>query len=465
LRNPKISILLIVKNALPLVVGTLDSLKTQSYKNFDVIAADGASTDGTVEALRKAASELPLRIISESDRSLADGLGKAFHHASGEVVGILSADERYYPHTLEKVVKWFDAEPDGIVCTGRVDFIDEQDKIVDGILMPPFEVSAHLACEVVQPILVSFFNRRLIGEDFRYDASVPTCPDYEFWARLGFRFPASAFRRHDVSIAQAYRTRDSMSFRAESFTQFCRDKLSHLNNLLAKGYVRTNAEALQRRASAGVHMWAAEQLNSIEPGHPDILAHCAEAARYDPAYERIGRCVAATGKARYDAATGTVTRTVADRPGLQAVAVAVLDCTPPPPHWVGAGILAREPLTLQTADTPWGFGVELAVADQNSVRRANGEQFWVRVDLQVVEGCVGVSMVRSEQDLVGELIFRQRDGRSLAFIPVPADLDPATPVMLRSGGQSSSVLRIYRAELLRDCERASAKINPIVLDH
>ena len=95
---------------------------------------------------------------------------------------------------------------------------------------------------------------------------MPTCPDYEFWARLGFRFPPSAFKRYDVSVAQAYRTRDSMSFRAESFTQFCRDKLTHLNNLLAKGYAGIDVERCGDEIRAGIHMWAAEQLSASSRG-------------------------------------------------------------------------------------------------------------------------------------------------------------------------------------------------------
>jgi glycosyltransferase involved in cell wall biosynthesis len=461
-RDPKISILLVVKNAMPLVTGALDSLKQQTFKDFEIVVADGASTDGTLEVLREAAKELPLRILSEQDRSLADGTAKGLPHLSADIVGLLGADERYYRNTLAQVLRWFEAEPNAVMCGGKVDFIDEHNNVVDSHLTDPFNLSAHLACEQVPSILSSFFNRRLISENLRFDAVVPTCPDYEFWGRLGFRFPPSAFKRYHASVAQAYRTRDSMSFRAESFTRFCRDKITHLNNLIDKEFAQ-DAELLRRRSSAGIHMWAAEQLSGIEPGHSDILAHCAAAALYDPLYERIGRFIATTSKARYDAATGAVTRTVHDQPGSQAVVVAALDYTPPPSHWSGAAVTAGEPLTVRTADTPWGFSAKVAVADQNAVRRANGEQYWVRIDLEVAEGRVGVSLFASEQKLIGELIFRKGDGRSLALIPLPTDMDPAMPVMLRSGGHASSVLHIYRAELLCDQDRGFARVEPIAL--
>jgi glycosyltransferase len=459
LRNPKFSVLLIVKNALALVTGALNSLKHQTFKDFEVVVVDGASTDGTLGLLHEAAKELPLRIVSEADRSLAEGFAKALRRATGEIVGMLCADERYYPNTLEQVLKWFEAEPNAVMCGGKVDFIDEHDKVIGSDLTAPFNLPAHLACELVPSNLASFFNRPFIGDDFRFDADVPTCPDYEYWSRLGFRFPESAFKRYDVSVAQAYRTRDSMSFRAESFTQFCRDKLTHLNNLLAKGYAGADHEALRLRAFAGIHMWAAEQLRGIEPGHPDILAHCAAAARYDKSDERIARFLATVDHVRYDAASGTVRRNLLSP---RTAAIAEFECSAPPSYWVGAAILGRDPLTLQTASAPWGFSLEMSVLDKKSIgEHFNGGQYWARIDLEVIEGCVGISMFAPNQDVFGELVFEQAAGRAVALIPLT--VDPTTPVMVRSGGRASSVARIYRAELLYDPDSNSNVVSAIEL--
>lgn len=448
MRNPKISVLLIVKNALPLVVGSLQSLRDQTFRDFEVVVADGGSTDDTLEVLHEAVKDLPLRIVSEPDRSLSEGFAKAMRRAAGDIVGMLCADERYYPNTLEQVMKWFEAEPGAAMCGGKVDFIDEHNRIIGSDLTAPFNLPAHLACELVPSNLSSFFNRGLIGEDFRFDADVPTCPDYEYWARLGFRFPASAFRRYNVSVAQAYRTRDSMSFRAESFTQLCRDKLTHLNNLLAKGYAGADVEALRRRSSAGIHMWAAEQLSTIEPGHPDILAHCAKAARYDRSYERIARLIATIGKARYDAAAGIVRRNCL---GPRTAAIAQFAHDAPLPHWAGAAILAHDPLTIQTSSTPWGYSLELSAPNPKVFAAySNGGQYWVRLDLEVVNGSIGIGMFSPNQELVGEQVFQQTDGRTVALIPLSTEGDLAKSVMVRSGGQPSSVCRFYQAELLYD---------------
>jgi hypothetical protein len=449
---------LIVKNARALVAGALQSLAAQTVTTFEVIVVDGASTDGTLALLEQAAKTLPLRIISEPDSSLADAFAKGLRRASGEIVGMLCADERYYPNTIKQVLDWFAAQPDAVMCGGKVDFIDEHDTIVGSHLTAPFNLPAHLACEQVPSNLSSFFNRPLIGEDFRFDSEVPTCPDYEYWARLGFRFPPSAFKRYDVSIAQAYRTRDSMSFRAESFAQFCRDKLAHLHNLLAKGYAGTDQETLRRRSSAGIHMWAAEQLSAIEPGHTDILAHCAAAAEYDEGCERIAHFVASISDARYEPATGTVKRNML---GPRSTSTAQFACGVPPPYWQGATVLEQDPLTLETANVPWGYSAELAVPERTGIGKLNGGQYWIRLDLEVVEGSVGISLIASYRELLQERIFRKIDGRKVALIPIPARLENGARVMVRSGEKASSVVRIHRAELLCDPDRETGTVAPI----
>ena len=86
-------------------------------------------------------------------------------------------------------------------------------------------------------------------------------------------------------------------------------------------------------------------------------------------------------------------------------------------------------------------------------------QYWARLDLEVIEGCVEVSVFTPSQDLIGKMIFRQSDGRALALIPLPTGIEPA--LMVRSGGHPSSVVRFYQADLLRDPDAVPALVAPI----
>ena len=51
--------------------------------------------------------------------------------------------------------------------------------------------------------------------------------------------------------------------------------------------------------------------------------------------------------------------------------------------------------------------------------------------------------------LFGERVFDATAGRAVALIPLAADCVPCG-CMIRSGGQASSIVRIFQAELLND---------------
>lgn len=441
---PRISIVLAARDCAQIVGGTLDSLRAQSFRDFEIVAVDGASTDGTAELLRDAARDLPIKLVSEPDRSVSHALSKGLARATGDILGILCADERYYPSTLANAARWFDEAPDAVVVTGRLDFMDEHEIVTDSFDSKPFDHRAVLECALVPSISATFFNRRLIGPELRYDPLIPTCCDYELWARLGYLHPAAAFRRVDASVAKAFRGQVSMSFRPESFAAFTRDKLAHLETVLARFVPPAERDRVRRRAAAGIHLWAAEQLRALDPAHPDILAQCQAAATLDPGYDRIAQFVRAHGRASYDPATGTVARTAPDAPGAGAARVETQITLVYERGSPGVRPLSGDPLTLRTSDQPWGYGFSLRAAPPPV---AIAGQPWMRLSVEVLQGAVGIAR-QEGQELFGERVVRPEDGRITLTVP----LGPALPqaVMLRSGGVGGSVIRVYATELLLD---------------
>jgi glycosyltransferase involved in cell wall biosynthesis len=90
--TPKISIITIVRNGLPFIRHTIHSVLTQSYKNIQYIVIDGASTDGTLEILKK---YTPQEVIwtSEPDQGLYDAFNKGIELADGDYLLFLNSDD------------------------------------------------------------------------------------------------------------------------------------------------------------------------------------------------------------------------------------------------------------------------------------------------------------------------------------------------------------------------------------
>lgn len=122
---PRISIVTTCYNASSTIKDTIKSVQMQTYKNYEHLIIDGASTDGTADIARQLADDHTL-IISEKDCGIYDGMNKGVKMASGDVVGMLNADDMYYDeHALEYIVSAFG---DAVDCVhGDLIFVDPYD--------------------------------------------------------------------------------------------------------------------------------------------------------------------------------------------------------------------------------------------------------------------------------------------------------------------------------------------------
>jgi len=92
--NMNISIVTVAYNAAQTIRCTLDSIAAQSYPEIEHIIVDGASTDDTLDVIKHHGRRVS-RVISEPDRGIYDAMNKGIRLATGDVVGILNADDQY----------------------------------------------------------------------------------------------------------------------------------------------------------------------------------------------------------------------------------------------------------------------------------------------------------------------------------------------------------------------------------
>ena len=93
--SKKISIITATKNSEVTIEKTIKSFIKQEYKNKELILVDGKSQDRTLSIIKKYKNQISKTII-EKDKSIYDALNKGFKIASGDVVGILHSDDKYY---------------------------------------------------------------------------------------------------------------------------------------------------------------------------------------------------------------------------------------------------------------------------------------------------------------------------------------------------------------------------------
>lgn len=112
--SPLVTIITVVFNGKAHLEHTLLSVLQQSYRHIEYLVIDGGSTDGTQEILKHYDDRLDYW-VSEPDRGISDAFNKGICLSSGDLIGILNADDWYEPHTIETVVKIYRHHPDSII--------------------------------------------------------------------------------------------------------------------------------------------------------------------------------------------------------------------------------------------------------------------------------------------------------------------------------------------------------------
>lgn len=176
----KISIITATFNAERFLEQTIESVLSQDYQNREYLIIDGGSTDGTIDIIRKHAASLAYW-VSEPDNGMYDAMNKGIARANGDIVGIINADDYYFPGALGKVAEAFaDRNLDEHIFWGDVEY--EQLGRVRGFRQKNMTRGAFA------PHPSMFCPKRIYDRIGYYDASFRLLGDYDFMYRAIHRY-------------------------------------------------------------------------------------------------------------------------------------------------------------------------------------------------------------------------------------------------------------------------------------
>jgi glycosyltransferase involved in cell wall biosynthesis len=209
---PSLSVVTPSYNSAEFIEDALLSVSCQKDLSAQHIVVDGASTDGTVEIIKR---HPPVQWTSEPDRGQSDAINKGFLRATGDLAGWLNADDYYLPGGLRTIASAAEEHPDADIIYGDCVFVDEHGRIVRSKVEHDFDPTVLLYFGCYIPSTSTFFRRRVIESGQLLSCDYRVCMDFEYFARLahaGFRFHyvprlIAAFRWHgnNVSIRQMAR--------------------------------------------------------------------------------------------------------------------------------------------------------------------------------------------------------------------------------------------------------------------
>ena len=174
-----------VYNGQPYVKEAVKSILNQSYKNFEFIIVNDASTDGTLKYL-KSLKDKRIKIINNpKNLGLAASLNKAIRQSKGVYIARMDADDICLPNRLASQLGYLEHNPDVSLCGCWVDLINNNGKVIGEKKYPIGDRQIKKALKWYQPIVhptffaKSEFYKQLNGYNENFDYA----EDYELLAR------------------------------------------------------------------------------------------------------------------------------------------------------------------------------------------------------------------------------------------------------------------------------------------
>jgi glycosyltransferase involved in cell wall biosynthesis len=115
---PTVSVLIPVHNTARWLAETVASVQSQSVADWELVAIDDGSTDGSLEVLQRLAAREPrMRVLGRSNKGLVATRNELLGLARGEFVAWLDSDDRMMRDRLGLQLDRFAREP-GLLCLG-----------------------------------------------------------------------------------------------------------------------------------------------------------------------------------------------------------------------------------------------------------------------------------------------------------------------------------------------------------
>src|SRR5262245_8864525 len=120
---PLFSVIIPTHDRLELLKRTVQSIKQQSFRDYEIVVVDDGSRDGTSDWLRE--NQSWLRGIRQSNKGPGGARNAGAQVASGQYFAFLDSDDLWFPWTLDTFARIIDSHSPSLIAGRWVEFFDE----------------------------------------------------------------------------------------------------------------------------------------------------------------------------------------------------------------------------------------------------------------------------------------------------------------------------------------------------
>ncbi len=174
------SIITVCRNSEKTIERTIESVINQTCDDYEYIIVDGASTDSTLDIIKRAYNNHPdkIRYVSEPDKGIYDAMNKGIRMAKGEIIGIINSDDWYEQNALKVVKDNYNREKQLQVLYGMIRIY--RNKKIMQVLMNRIEFIDDYP--IMHP--ATFVSKAIYEKYGLFDCKYKYVADYDYFIRL-----------------------------------------------------------------------------------------------------------------------------------------------------------------------------------------------------------------------------------------------------------------------------------------
>lgn len=174
----KLSIITVNLNNFKGLKRTIESILSQSFRDYEFIIIDGASTDGSVDLLKTNEGKIN-SWISEPDRGIYNAMNKGIRQAKGEYCLFLNSGDWLADDKVLEMV--FSGPQESDIISGDIVFYDTAKQSVKWFVPSPEEFTAATLFNGTLPHQASFIKRELFDKYGLYNENLKIASDWLFF--------------------------------------------------------------------------------------------------------------------------------------------------------------------------------------------------------------------------------------------------------------------------------------------
>jgi glycosyltransferase involved in cell wall biosynthesis len=186
---PLISVIIPAYNVESYIETALNSLKHQSFQNFEALIIDDGSTDQTpVKAIRFCNEDKRYRLLKKQNGGLSSARNYGIEQAKGKYIALLDSDDAYAPKKLETHVHILENQPEVGVVYGGSRIMRNDGRLtaltLSGRPIHKDPLIALLYKNFVGHGSNGIFRRALTDRIGTFDETLRSAEDVDFWLRI-----------------------------------------------------------------------------------------------------------------------------------------------------------------------------------------------------------------------------------------------------------------------------------------